>query len=92
MGFLRQLSVTADNYGCDRAGSLMQLRPSNEGVVWCGVVFLCIRSLLPALIESESVALTGVQSREQQGRLGWAISPTLLSSPLLSVAATRGEF
>ena len=53
----------------------MQLRPSNEGVV-----FLGIRSLLPAL--AESVALTGVQPREQQAG----------PSAQLSVAPTRGEF
>ena len=55
----------------------MQFRPSNDGVV-----FLGIRSLLPALAESESVALTGVQPREQQAG----------PSAQLSVAPTRGEF
>ncbi|ESS10428.1 MAG: hypothetical protein A07HR60_02443 [uncultured archaeon A07HR60] len=80
--FLRQLSSTPDDCGCERAGSLRQLRPSNEGVG-----FLGIRSLLPALAESVcvSVALTSRASSHVSSR-------QLGHQPKLSVAPTRGEF
>jgi hypothetical protein len=83
MGFLRQLSGTPDDCGCELAGSLRQFRPSNEGVG-----FLSIRSLLPALAESVcvSVALTGVQPREQQ-----AGPSAHLSSPLHPLVESSEE-
>jgi hypothetical protein len=86
--FLRQLSGTPDDCGCDRAGSLMQLRPSNEGVV-C----LCIHSLLPALSETESV---GVRKRKRTEEKKYTINAdsqsdysVALAGPIYEVSHSR---